>query len=529
MANAVNLTSTTPINVRTAIAPAPVAAPANAPAPTEAFTPAEAAPALVPAPTTAPAAKPLPLDMGRQWSDEVIYFPLTDRFHNGDSSNDIGLHPEDPKGFHGGDLKGLTDKLDYIKDLGATTLWLAPIQQNTYEAQFGDYHAYGFHGYWINDHEKVEPRQGTKEDAINLVKTAHEKGMRVVLDTVLNHTGPDHPFVKDPTKHDWFHHEGGIYNWDDQHQLENGELGGLPDLNQSNPECYQYLLNNTAGWVKDLGVDGVRLDAIKHVSADFWSKFVPDLKAKVDNPNLFVLGEVLHGDPNYVAPYQKAGIDYVFDIPLYYTMRDVFGGDAPASKLGDRLAEDHAYQDPSKLVTLLDNHDFPRFMHTAKGTGDERVERLELATTFLATVRGIPSVYYGTEVAMEGGDDPDNRADMQFDRKPEVRQYFTKVMGIRANSEPLKRGEQLEMWKDDKVYAFARRTEKEEAVCVFNNGNDTETRNIPLRWGSHIAEGTTLVDMISGREVAVKDGHVNIEMGAKTPLILVPKKDGSAT
>lgn len=456
----------------------------------------------------------------RTWSDEVFYFPLTDRFNDGDSNNNWGIRPDVSNGFHGGDLQGIINKLDYIKNLGATTLWLAPLQQNTFDVQLGNYHGYGFHGYWINDHEKVEPHQGDLKLAQELVKKAHEKGLKVVLDTVLNHTGPDHPWLKDENKKNWFHHNGGIQNYDDPWQVENCELGGLPDIDQSNPQAYNYLVDNTEYWVKTLGVDGVRLDAVKHVSKDFWAKFVPDLKSRVGKEDFFVLGEVLHGDPSVVAEYQKIGVDYLFDIPLYYTLRDVFGNDQSARKLGERLSEDSKYPHPEQLVTLLDNHDFPRFMSTASGDFDTRVERLKLANTFLMAVRGTPSTYYGTETAMEGKDDPDNRRMMEFERRPDMKVSYQQMTDIRAKDECLRRGSQLEMWQDDQTYGFSRRLENEETLCFFNTSGDSQSRQVPLVAGSPLHEGDRLKDQISGREFSVKDGKVQIELGRRSAVLL---------
>ena len=453
----------------------------------------------------------------------VMYFPLTDRFSDGDPSNNQGVDRNNPTAFHGGDLRGLINKLDYIKELGCNALWLAPIQHNTFEAQWGDYHGMGYHGYWINDNEKIDPHEGDLAIAKELVKKAHEKGIAVVLDTVLNQVGYDHPFAKDPNKKDWFHHNGPVKDWDNQWQAENCDLAGLPDWNQQNPEAFEYLLNNTAHWVKELGADGVRLDAVKHVSKDFWAKFVPALKERVENPDLFVVGEVLNGDPNYLSAYQKAGVDHLFDMPMYFTIKDVFGNGGSCRLLGQRLAEDSKYPDASKMVTLLDNHDFPRFMNTAQGSMEERVERLKLATAFLMATRGTPSIYYGDETALEGGPDPDNRRDMDFDRRPDVRQAFTQLIDIRNSQEVLRDGKQLEMWQDDQVYAFARRNDKQEVVAVFNNSGGGSTRDIPLREGSHLHNGQELVDQISGQSFKVENGKIHLDMPGRTAFILAAK------
>jgi len=458
----------------------------------------------------------------RDWRDEVMYFPLTDRFSDGDKDNNDSVNLSDPLAFHGGDLQGIQDKLDYIQETGATTLWLAPIQDNTNMGVIGSYKSAGYHGYWIRDHYGVEEHQGTLEDVKELVQEAKDRGMRVVLDTVLNHVAPDHPWTQDPSKKDWFHNQGGIEDYNNQHQVEMRDLGGLPDLNQENPQVYSYLLENTAYWVKELGVDGVRLDAVKHISKDFWSRFVPDLKTRVQDPNLFVLGEVLHGDVNYVSDYQRAGIDYLFDIPMYYSMRDVFGNDGSCKELARRFGEDSKYPDPSKLVTLIDNHDFPRFMSTSQGSEQDRTRRLELAMTMLMTMRGTPSLYYGTETAMEGGGDPDNRRQMEFDRHPQVRAHFQKLSEIRAGNESLRQGQQLELWVDDKVYAFARRLPEQEAITVFNNGHESTHREIPLREGSPLKEGARLKDALSGREFTVRNGRLDLQLHAKSALILVP-------
>jgi alpha-amylase len=457
----------------------------------------------------------------RDWRDEVLYFPLTDRFHDGDASNNDAVDLSNPLSFHGGDFKGIQQKLDYLKETGATTLWLAPVQNNTNLGTIGSYQSAGYHGYWLTDHEATEEHAGTLEEAKELVAAAQQKGMKVVLDTVLNHTAPNHPWTQDPSKKDWFHNQGGIDDYNNQTQVEQRDLGGLPDLNQSNPEVYEYLLSNTAHWVRELNVDGVRLDAIKHVSKDFWSKFVPDLKEELQRPDLFVLGEALHGDVGYVADYQRAGVDYVFDIPMYYSIRDVLGNDTSCKELARRFGEDSKYPNPEKLVTLLDNHDFPRFMSTASGDPEVRKDRLKLAMNLLMSMRGMPSLYYGTETAMEGGHDPDNRRMMQFEQNPEVRAHFQKLAEIRQSSEALRRGQQLEMWVDDKVYAFARRLPNEEAVSILNNGFEATRRTIPLRPGSPWQEGQKVKDALSGREFTVRQGALEVELPPKSGLILL--------
>lgn len=457
----------------------------------------------------------------QKWGPQVIYFPLTDRFSDGDTSNNEGVNKDNPTGFHGGDLRGLINKLDYIKDLGATTLWVSPMYDNVNNVKIGDYEGTGYHGYWINDHYGVEEHQGTMDDAKELVTKAHDRDMKVVMDVVLNHVGPGHPWTKDPSKADWFHHNGGIQNWNDSWQLENGDVCGLPDLNQSNPETYKYLLDNTLWWIKETGVDGIRLDAVKHVDHQFWQKFSADIKAKMGD-DFMILGEVLHGDPNVQASYQKDGLSSLFDMPLYYTMKETFAQDGSARKLGDRLAEDCKYEDPYKMVTLLDNHDFERFMSDTQGRrGDDK---LMLGLDFIMTCRGIPSVYYGTEVGMDGANDPYNRGDMKFGDKPYITEHLQKLTSIRSGLPALQTGHQLEMWQDDQVYGFCRRENDQEVISVVNNSYEHQQRRIPLRDQSPIKNGEVLVDALTGDKFTVRDGAVDVGIPDKKGRILVPER-----
>lgn len=473
-------------------------------------------------PVETPAAEPD--SWKKTWSPQVIYFPFTDRFNNADPTNDFRVDPSNPVGFHGGDLQGIVERLDYLQDMGVTTLWLSPLYDNVDFERIGNYEGTGYHGYWIRDHYQVEEHQGDLDLARKLVSEAHDRGMKVLLDVVLNHVAPGHPWVGDPSRKDWFHTHGGIRDWNDPYELEHGEIGGLPDLKQDNPEVYKYLLENTLWWIDKTGADGIRLDAVKHIGRDFWRRFCADIKANTD-PDFLILGEVLHGDTRNVASYQRDGLDALFDMPLYFTIRDVFARDASARLLGDRLAEDRNYQDPDKLVTLLDNHDFPRFMHSA---GPHRGEdKLKLAMAFLMSVRGIPSIYYGTEIGMQGDDDPDNRRMMEFGKNPELTSHFKRLGQIRGALPALQMGRQLEMWQDDQVYAFCRRLEGQEVVAVFNNSYQQQHRRIPLREQSPLKEGEILIDMLSNERFRVTDGALNLDMADKRARILVPERFAS--
>ena len=501
------------------IAPAPK--PVSAGAPSRDSSKVALETATLSSPATPPSDTTPANDRPSWHDDQVIYFPLTDRFNDGDPTNNYLVDRNHPAGFWGGDLKGLTEKLDYIQSLGANSIWVSPMADNTNEVRMGDYHGYGHHGYWIRDHYEVEEHQGRLSDAQNLVKEAHKRGMKVILDVVLNHVGPDHKWVTDPSKQSWFHNEGGIDDWNDPRRVERGDLGGLPDLAQENPETYKYLLDNTLWWLKETNADGIRLDAVKHIGKEFWSKFIPEVKEKSGKDDLYVMGEVFHGDPTVVADYQRNGVDNVFDLPLYYTIQETLGQGGSFRKIGERLAQDQAYPNPHGLVTVLENHDLTRFLSTAKETfAGEADKRLKQALAFQMTVRGVPSMYYGTESGFSGGHDPHNREMMDFEARPDLRQHVTNLAELRNSSEALRHGAQREMWQDDNVYAFSRATDSEEVIAVFHNGYQDSRRTIPLRAESSLQNGETLVDVLSGREFKVREGKLDVSLQPLTPLVL---------
>jgi alpha-amylase len=455
------------------------------------------------------------------WRDEVIYFVLTDRFHNGNRSNDRAVRPRDPHAYHGGDLDGVIEKLPYIKELGATAIWITPVQDNRDEALVDKY--WGFHGYWITDFDRVDEQLGDEETLRRLVTRAHAMGIKVMLDIVVNHAGYGAPMALEPSKKSWFHHNGNITNWDDQYQLENHDIHGLPDFNTENPEVLDFMTRTWTRWAERSGVDGYRVDTVKHVPIGFWKQFNTRLAQRTGSKFL-MLGEVLNGDPNYVGAYTREGrFDTVFDFPMYFTITDVFARGQSMRKLGERLRQDGAYQDASLLTTFIDNHDVPRFLSVANH--DER--RLRLALAFLMTARGIPSVYYGTEAGMDGAGEPENRQDMAFGANPKLTAYVRALGALRRELAPLRRGRMLEMWQDDSVYAFSRlggesaRT-RDEVIVAMNNSDRPVQVSIPLRAESALANGTRLQDRLGGADVTVVDRHLSVKLGPKQAQIFVP-------
>ena len=456
------------------------------------------------------------------WRDDIIYFVMTDRFANGDTRNDINVDKRNPYAYHGGDLKGLMQKIPYIKDLGATAIWLTPVNDNRDEVFVDKY--WGFHGYWIKQFDRVDEHLGDEETFKEFVRQAHANGLKVILDMVVNHVGYDVPMTKNAQLKDWFHNKGDVKNWDDQYQLEYHDVQGLPDLNTENPAVIKFLEDEWSKWVTRTGIDGFRMDTVKHVPIPFWAQFNQTMRRRAKS-DFLLLGEVLHGSVDYMAPYIRQGqFDSLFDFPMYFAIADVFGRGQSMRKLGSMLAQDDKYKDATMLSPFIDNHDVPRFLSTAGG--DER--KLRLALTFVMTMRGIPSVYYGTEVGISGASEAENRIDMPFGKNPKLTEFTRTLMHLRKKLAPLRRGRMLEMWQDDQIYAYTRlmggerARPVEEVIVALNNDEQGQTREIGLRAESNMAEGTVLVDQLSGARVVVQHRKLRVNLAGKQAMILVP-------
>jgi alpha-amylase len=454
----------------------------------------------------------------KEWQKESIYFVLTDRFNDADKTNNQGVDKTSLKRYHGGDLQGVIDKLDYIKGLGMTAVWITPTMLNQKEFFDSD----GYHGYWPVDFFKVDPHVGDTAKFDELIAKAHEKGLKIILDIPLNHVAWEHPYYKDPSKHNWFHHIGDIKDWNDPYQMENGSLFGLPDLAQENPDVEKYLIDVAKFWI-DKGIDGFRLDAVKNVPVSFWAKFDREVH-KYAGDGFLLVGEVFDGDPAKLSKYAREDMDSMFDYPLYFTMKDVFANDGSMRTLAWRVENTNKeYPHPELMAMFLDNHDTIRFLTAMGGNKD----KFRLALAFLMTMNRIPTVYYGTEVGMEGSADIMGdlamRKDMEWDKDPELLKYFKTLTSVRNSSKALQQGRLLEMWQDDKVFVFDRKADKDEAIVVLNNGWDRQVRDIPLRAESELRDGAVLKDAITGRTVTVQNRRVHVEMDGKKPLILLPQ------
>jgi glycosidase len=489
--------------------------------------------------------------------DDAIYLLMPDRFANGEASND---DPPVSKGlldrtkgryYHGGDLRGVIERLPYLKELGVTAVWLNPWYDNvdhrnereTYDGQaITDYHGYG-----AVDFYAVDEHLGDLATLREMVDRAHALGIKVIQDQVANHTGPYHPWATDPPTPTWYygtqakHLANTWQTWTlhDPHatpEMQKATLEGwfidiLPDLNQDDPEVARYLIQNTLWWVGVSGLDGIRQDTLPYAHRRFWRDWMAAIKK--EHPDLRVVGELFDGDPALVSFYQggearfdgiDSGVDTLFDFPLYFRVRDAFGKGGSLREVAMMLARDHLYRDAASLVTFLGLHDVPRFMSEPGAT----VASLKAAFTFLATARGIPLVYYGDEIAMPGGGDPDNRRDFPGGWKEDARNAFERtgrtadeesvharvraLLALRQRTPALRRGRTVNLHVAEKAWVYARLHEGRPAVVAFNTGAERTTLDLPAG-PVVLADGTPLEDRLdSGAEARVEGGRLRLSL-----------------
>lgn len=440
--------------------------------------------------------------------DDLIYFIMTDRFNNGNTDNDFEVDKNDPLAFHGGDFRGIMNKLDYIKDLGFTTMWITPVFDNEPR---------GYHGYWAADFYKTEEHFGTMEDLKELVSAAHSKGIKVILDMVVNHTGYRHPWLNDPKYKHWFNPKMEITDWKNQQQVENGWLAGLPDLNQNNPETKQYLIDMAKWWIEQTGVDGYRLDTVKHVPKDFWRDFNAEIKKEY--PDFYLIGEVFENDINYIASYSETGIDAFLDFPIYQAITDVFGGYGYATKLAYVIEKSSVYKNRHLMGTFIDNHDVQRFISR---TISYRDERLKQAIAFMMTYTGIPIMYYGTEIGMEGKSDPDNRRDMDWSVQSELTDFIKNLVQIRKSNKALTHGDIKILNAHSSFISYSRSYKNNTVIAAFNVSNISKKFEIQIS-DSKNKRNKIYKDLLNNREFTAHDGKIIMEMDPRQVLILVQK------
>jgi neopullulanase len=499
---------------------------------------------------------------------DVIYLIMPDRFANGDPTNDQpaeapnSYNRANPRAYHGGDLRGIREHLPYLKDLGVTTLWLTPVLKNGAPQ---DYHGYG-----AVDLYAVDPHLGTINDYQQLVAAAHQQEMKILFDAVINHVGPNHPWVKNPPLPDWFHGtpaqhtnsatplDGSFYGKTNEpstnesfealvdphtparfskNLLQGWFVNVLPDLNTENPVVAQYLFQNSIWWTETTGLDGYRLDTFPYVPRKFWAAWHHALRHLY--PNLTTIGEVFHPDPSVTSFFMggqnrydgiDSGVTTLFDFPLYFTLRDVLLDRAPAGRIAEVLRHDSLYYRPDSLMTFFGNHDVTRFA-SAAGTGghsqDEGLKILQLAFGLTLTLRGLPQLYYGDEIGMTGGPDPDNRHDfpggwsddstnafIPDGRTPQQQKIFSYVqtlLRLRRAHPVLAQGHLWHLSSDESSYVFERDSEEEQLIVAFNNSKQSRQLKIPLK-DTPVPDAAGLTTLLGEAHGTIADSQLGLAM-----------------
>lgn len=426
---------------------------------------------------------------------DLIYFIMTDRFNDA-APNEHYVNKKDISGYHGGDFLGIIDKLDYIKSLGFTAIWITPVVDN----QSG-----GYHGYWATDFYAVDEHLGTMEDLKRLVNEAHARDMKVIMDIVINHTGSLHPYVYD--KPDWFHPRVSINDWNDQKQVENGWLAGLPDFDQGNPAVMDYLVDMSKFWIKETGIDGFRLDTVKHVQKEYLAEYVSRIKEEY--PDFYLIGEIFDGRAGFIEGYSATGIDGFLDFPMYYGINDAIGRDKGSINLWNAVTAGRQYSNRQLMGTFLDNHDVQRFVYRL----DEPQKRLKQALAVVMTYTGIPIVYYGTEISLDGGNDPDNRRDMVFEEN-EVTDAVRKLTSIRKENPEFVHGDISLINLGTYGFSYQRTYEGQSSVLVLNL--DSKAREFTVRL-PEAGAFKSYEDLYAGDVKGdLKDGAIVFEAPAKS-------------
>jgi len=498
--------------------------------------------------------------------NDVMYLVMPDRFANGDPTNDEpaeapGSHDRSkPRAYHGGDLRGIQNRLPYLKDLGVTALWLTPIVKNGA--------AQDYHGYGAVDLYAVDPHLGSLKDYQDLVAAAHKQGIKIFFDVVPNHVGPKHPWVSNSPLPDWFHGtlqhhidsfsplKGSFYGKPGGQAIGNDPFeslidphasarmkrnltegwffGILPDMNTENPAVEQYLLQNSIWWAEISGLDGFRVDTFPYVGRKFWANWHAGLRRLY--PHLTTIGEVFHPDPSVTSFFTggvrrydgiDSGLSTVFDFPIFFTLRDVLLRNAPAGRIADVLRHDALYVHPEVLVPFFANHDVPRFA-SAEGSSPAK---LKLAFGLMLTLRGIPQIYYGDEIGMPGGGDPDNRRDFpggwisdandaftQAGRtrdQQEIFSYVQSLLRLRREHPALNTGQLWHLASDESSYVFARESEEERLVVAFNKADESRVLSIALV--DTPAQNATEISLLFGEAKAeLVKNEIHVAMPAQS-------------
>ncbi|MGB0918246.1 MAG: alpha-amylase family glycosyl hydrolase [Flavobacteriales bacterium] len=488
-------------------------------------------------------------------SSDLIYLIFPDRFANGNEQNDIDLGMTDKrvlrdslKARHGGDIQGIRDNLSHFKDLGATALWVNPLLTNDEPWE-------SYHGYAATDHYEIDPRFGTLEEYKALVDECHRSGIKVIIDIVFNHVGDNHHLIKNLPSKDWIH------IWDefqktsyraptlmdpyaseaDKKIMTDGWFDShMPDLNQKNELLANFLITNSIWWVEMTGIDAYRIDTYAYSDEEFMVKWAKKIKQYY--PKFTFFGETwVHGSPiqahftqnNNMHGDFNTELPGVTDFQLYYAINDALtkpqGWTDGMAKLYYTMAKDFVYEDPNRNVLFLDNHDLGRFYSMV----GEDFEKWKMGIGWLMTTRGIPMMYYGTEILMTGYTDPDAKVRADYpggwssdavnkftkegrtDQENEAYNYIKKLASFRKKSRAITAGKTMQFVPIDGVYVYFRYNDSE-TVMVVMNSSDKEMALDMNRYAERTGSFSKGLNVVTDAEVELED----LKIGSKGLLIL---------
>lgn len=476
-------------------------------------------------------------------SEDVLYLIMPDRFANGNPENDVvdGMREKkidraDSFARHGGDIQGISNHLDYIADLGVTAIWLNPTQENDMES--GSYH-----GYAITDYYQIDRRFGSNEDFCALVEKAHERNLKVVMDMIFNHCGSENYLFKDKPSKEWFNYHSNYVQtsfktasvmdihasaFEKKIATDGWFTSVMPDFNQRNRHVARYLIQSSIWWIEYAGINGIRQDTHPYADFDFMSQWCKEVLDEYPYFNIVgetwlnsnVLVSYWQKDSKLAAP-QNSNLPTVMDFPLQALINQAFDEETGEwggglYKLYDYQTQDLVYANPMNLLTFLDNHDTSRFAQTDEMA--KNLKRYKQAMVFLLTTRGIPQIYYGTEILMtgdKGKGDGDLRKDFPGGWQEDTRNCFAKNGRTALENEAFEFTRQLLNWRkgnqvigkgslkhysiQNGVYVYQREFNGK-SVVVFMNGTD-DSKELDLTLYQEILPRENALDVLTGKNV----------------------------
>lgn len=489
-------------------------------------------------------------------SSDLIYLLMPDRFSNGDKSNDIAsamkektLNRDSMYFRHGGDLQGIINHLDYIKNTGITAIWLTPEIEN-------DMPQASYHGYAATDHYKIDPRYGSNELYRIMADKCQQMGLKVIKDIVHNHTGTEHWFIKDMPMKNWVHQwdqytqtsykdqtlmDPYASKADKKQMLDGWFVPSMPDLNQSNSFVQNYLTQNHIWWIEYAGIDGLRLDTYPYNDQAYMADWAKKLKAEF--PTLSIFGETLVNSVINQAYFTQGstlnknlnthlpGItDTQVKDAIYETLNGKFEWTSGVNRLYSVLANDFVYQDAYRNVIFMDNHDMNRYFSVV----GEDFGKYKSGLTLLLTTRGIPQVYYGTEILMKNFSNPDGLVRSDFaggwegdksnkftaegrdSKENEAYNFFSKLANYRKSTTALQTGKLMQYVPINGIYVYFRYDEKK-TVMIICNTNDNEIDLSTDRFQERTAKFNKAKNILSAE---VLNSISNIKVMAKSTVVL---------